>query len=178
MLVGFLIWLAGCAVVGAYSWWRVQKKILLIPYLLMALLVLGGCLVAARFSIAGWLGGDPAVGVAFAVFLFAILHLEYGGNSPEYSRAAHLFAGFSYSLYVLHFPLLLFVKCWLVPGERWQPDAKHLFVGLVLGLGMMVFAWAVSLVTENRTSQLRGMLRRLTGVSGQPRREQRHSAFH
>jgi len=68
-------------------------------------------------------------------------------------------------LYVLHFPLLLFLKAWLAPSQRWQPDAVHLAWALAIGAAVLGFAWLVSLVTEAKTfiarRWMRGILPRL-----------------
>src|SRR5207302_5645593 len=123
-LMGFLVWMSGCALVFAYCKFQLRTKstVFFFLFLVVSVLVLFGCLSAARTSIASMLGSDLAVGIAFTLFLFGVLQLELGAGSPHYLGVAHRFAGFSYSLYVLHFPLLLFLRAWTVPSRRWQPN--------------------------------------------------------
>lgn len=90
----------------------------------------------------------------FGIFLFGILQLEVR-TAGAYPKVAHLLAGFSYSLYVLHFPLLLFLRAWLAPSHRWQPDALHLFYGLIVGVATLLFAWIVAAFTEKKTHVVR-----------------------
>jgi peptidoglycan/LPS O-acetylase OafA/YrhL len=82
---------------------------------------------------------------------------------PQFlSRFSEKMAGFSYSLYVVHFPLLVFMVALLthtgVMVGRLTPSAMAVglfFTCLALAYG---FAWAFSLVTERQTSKLRRLL--------------------
>lgn len=165
-LIGFLIWMSGCALVFAHAKLQLRAKRWLFLYLLASSVILWSCLVAARTSGAAVLGNDLAVGIAFTLFLFGVLQLEFGAGSSPYLGAAHRFAGFSYSLYVLHFPLLLFLRAWIVPLQRWQPDVKHLLYGGLVGAAVIGFIWAVSLITENKTHVARNWVRSFLAVAG------------
>lgn len=154
MLIGFLIWMAGCVLLVAYSKLREFPKRWVAPYILVTSIVLISCLVAARLGKGQVLGADLPVGLAFALFLFGILQIDFSVRSGTYPSLARLFAGFSYSLYVLHFPAVLFLRAWLAP-YRWRPDFWHFVFLIAIGAGVLVFAWLVSLLTEDKTSALR-----------------------
>jgi peptidoglycan/LPS O-acetylase OafA/YrhL len=158
---GFLIWMAGCALVVAYTRVKDTSKQWLVPYSLVAVAVLAVCLTAARLGRWSWLGSDLAVGTAFALFLFGVLQMNFGMRLVSYRRVAHFLAGFSYSLYVLHFPLVLFLRAWIAPPERWQPDGRHLLYGAEMGAVVLVFAWMISTFTEDKTGELRQWMRRV-----------------
>lgn len=158
MLIGFLIWMAGCVLLVAYSKLREFPKRWVAPYILVTSIILISCLVAARLGKSQLLGADLPVGLAFALFLFGILQIDFSMRSRTYANLAGFFAGFSYSLYVLHFPLLLFLRAWLDP-YRWRPDFWHFVFVIGIGAGVLAFAWFVSLLTENRTSALRRWMR-------------------
>jgi peptidoglycan/LPS O-acetylase OafA/YrhL len=164
-LIGFLIWISGCALVFAYSRMRLRAQGVVIVYMLASSVILGGCLLAARTVNGSALGSDLAVGIAFTLFLFGILQFEAGAGSPSYANTGRFFAGFSYSLYVLHFPLLLFLRAWIVPEQRWQPTAANCALGLLIGAGVLIFAWLVSRFTENKTHVARDWVRRTLGQS-------------
>ena len=164
-LIGFFVWMSGCVLVFVCSKFQLRAKTLVFSYLLLSALVLFGCLSTARTSIASVLGSDLAVGIAFTLFLFGVLQLELGAGSHHYLGVAHRFAGFSYSLYVLHFPLLLFLRAWIVPSQRWQPDGVHLFYGSLIGMAVLVFAWTISLFTENKTQAARHWIRKRLSIS-------------
>ncbi len=161
--MGFLIWMAGCILVFAYSRLRLRSNPWKAVYVVGSSLALCGTLVEARTSNSAVLGSDLAVGIAFTLFLFGILQLEVGANGAHYSGAAHRFAGFSYSLYVLHFPLLLFLRSWVVSPERWKPSGIKMFYATLIGLGVLSFAWLISLFTEHRTHEARRLLQRVLG---------------
>ena len=159
ILAGFLIWLAGAVLVFAYSNYGFSGKRWLILYFLASSLALSACLKGARTGNSAILGSDLAVGIAFSLFLFGVLQLDIGTGRDFYPKTAHAMAGFSYSLYVLHFPLLLLFRAWMVPPQRWQPDVTHLGYGAIVGAVTISFAWFVSIFTENKTRVARHWMR-------------------
>jgi peptidoglycan/LPS O-acetylase OafA/YrhL len=158
-VVGFFVWMAGCILVIAHSRFRLRTGRRLILYALVSSLALAACLAAARTGRLAALGTDLPVGITFTLFLFGVLHMDFGARTRHYPRAAHHFAGFSYSLYVLHFPLLLFLRAWVAPPQRWQPDMEHVFYGAIVGATTLSFAWLVSVFTENKTHVVRNWMR-------------------
>jgi peptidoglycan/LPS O-acetylase OafA/YrhL len=164
-LIGFGIWLAGFVVV--LIWSRMQP---LLPGWRFAYPFASGAALAASLYLARTMRITPpvsevAIGAAFSAFLFGVLQLDFRlPPSAAYLRGARLFAGFSYSLYVLHFPFLLFLRAWLAPRERWQPDAAHLICGLVIGFTALLFSWLVALQTEYQTGAARNALREFLGI--------------
>jgi peptidoglycan/LPS O-acetylase OafA/YrhL len=159
ILLGFLVWLTGTILVVAYSRWRFSGKPWFVLHLGLSSIVLIALLTVARMRESPWIGSDFAIGLAFSAFLFGVLQLNIGIGSRIYLRAAHFLSGFSYSLYVLHFPLLLFMCAWLVPAQKWQPDPIHLVYGVALGAAVLVFAWFVSKFTEDKTRVVRQWMR-------------------
>jgi peptidoglycan/LPS O-acetylase OafA/YrhL len=155
ILPGFLIWMAGCIVVVAYSKLRLRHRIWRIAYLLLSFTAMFTCLVAARIRGTGPLASDFTLGVMFSIFLFGVLEIEFRKSDGAYPKVAHLLAGFSYTLYVLHFPLVLFLRAWLAPPQRWQPDPTHVFYALIVGVVTLIVAWIVSLFTEKKTGAVR-----------------------
>jgi peptidoglycan/LPS O-acetylase OafA/YrhL len=161
IMVGFLVWLAGCGLVFLYSRVQVRSSYAALGMLCFFSLFAGGTLAVARILQWDPVLSDLEVGFVFTLFLFALLQFEVRDYSSRYSKVAHRFAGFSYSLYVLHFPFLLFFRSWLVPPERWQPTAIHLSCAAAVGAGSLLFAWLVSLGTEAKTDAARNRLNRL-----------------
>jgi len=159
LLTGFIIWMAGCVLMIAHSTLRFSSKRWQPFYLSGCAVALCGCLLATRTGSLSGSVGDIAVAIAFTFFLFGVLHVDVSRNIRSYLRLARRIAGFSYSLYVLHFPLLLFFRGLVSPSQRWQPDVPHLLAGWTIGALAIGFAWLISSVTEARTQQVRTWLR-------------------
>ncbi len=155
ILLGFLIWLAGCALVLAYGKFQLRSKVWLIFWLALSLSIFSGTLAAVRIGKLADVRSDLAVGAVFTLFLFFVLQVGWGAANVAYRNLSGLFAGFSYSLYVLHFPFMLFLRARVTPGDRWEPDATHLIYGFLIGAAALSFAWLVSVFTENKTSIVR-----------------------
>lgn len=111
-------------------------------------------------QVAAKLGIDAVAGVAFAVGLLSARNGGVGG-----ARLHAALAGFSYTLYAVHFPALVLFGA-----------AAHDLLGLrfnqALGVGSLVavgalslaiwaFAWGFAQLTERRTPVVRGWLMRL-----------------
>jgi peptidoglycan/LPS O-acetylase OafA/YrhL len=163
ILLGFLIWLAGCALVLAYGKFQLRSKVWLIFWLVLSFLALSGTLAAVRIGKLADVESDLVVGLTFTLFLFFALQVRWGAANVVYDKLSRLFAGFSYSLYVLHFPFLLFLRARVTPGNRWVPDARHLIYGFLIGATALSFAWLVSVFTENKTSIVRKWVARVIG---------------
>jgi peptidoglycan/LPS O-acetylase OafA/YrhL len=159
ILAGFLIWLAGCALVFLYARIRIRSRSLLLAGGLVASFLLGLALYAARMFWLDPMQSDLIVGFAFAAFLYVALQFSFGENMPRYTTIASDFAGFSYSLYVLHFPFLLFLRASFVPEDRWQPSPAHLMKAALIAILCLAYAWTVSLFTERKTSEARKLVR-------------------
>jgi peptidoglycan/LPS O-acetylase OafA/YrhL len=161
ILIEFLIWLAGCALVFLYSRVQIRSKPAVLGMLCFFSILAGVSLAVARTRQWDPLLSDLELGFVFTLFLFALLQYQVAEDSSPYSAVAHRLAGFSYSLYVLHFPFLLFFRAWLVPTDRWQPTPLHLFSAACVGAACLLYAWLVSRVTEAKTDLARKRVNRL-----------------
>jgi len=101
---------------------------------------------------------DYLVGSAFAVLLFAIVLGSRKDVSSSYARMAKKLSGFSYTLYLVHFPVLLLLCGMLNPKRAWQPDPLHLLYALGIALLILVYSYAVAEFTEARTATVRRRL--------------------
>jgi peptidoglycan/LPS O-acetylase OafA/YrhL len=90
--------------------------------------------------------------------LYTLIQERREDVSPTYARAAKSLSGFSYTLYLTHFPGLLLLRGLLDTQGNWQPDPLHLLYGLGIALLMLVYAFVVAEFTEARTGSLRRLL--------------------
>jgi len=163
ILMGFLVWLAGCALALSHGKFQIESKLTWTLGLALSLLLFSGALSATRIGKISEKASDILVGTAFALFLFFVLQGTGKTVNVIYSQLARLCAGFSYSLYVLHFPFLLFLRACVTPKRRWVPDTSHLVCGFLVGVAALTFAWSVSLFTERKTGTVRAWAMGLFG---------------
>ncbi len=154
---GFVVWLAGGIAALAARYFRLNAPRACL-YSLCTGALTGVCLVASR-SNHGWIGSDLAVGLSFALLTHGIVQLPATLGAAGLWLAKN-FAGFSYSLYVLHFPLLMLIRAKWLPILRWQPDAMHLLEGSAIASGVILYAFLIAYMTERKTSTVRSWVRR------------------
>ena len=109
--------------------------------------------------------GDYALTVATFGFLWLLLAARDRAQAKALRvRAAREMARFSYSLYALHLPFVIFAVALTVGTDRWQPSLKHFLFFAALVVATLVYAFAVAKVTEFRTDALRRRLELLLGL--------------
>jgi len=116
-------------------------------------------LVTSRFTHTPWI--DLVLGVTTAFLVYAIL-ASSGPGVPSsrgyrfYTRCAKYLSEMSYTLYVVHLPLLCLVSAGLVTVEsRWRPTAGNLGKNALLVAGVFVAARVVWALTEAHHLRLR-----------------------
>jgi peptidoglycan/LPS O-acetylase OafA/YrhL len=75
-------------------------------------------------------------------------------SRPSFAKRV---ADFSYSLYVLHLPPLVFLHGWLWDRglPKWQPTLAFMAQGLLIAVAVVFYAYSVSLLTEAHTDKVR-----------------------
>ncbi len=129
----------------------------------LSALFFGAVLLLARAEVLkvpyGW---QYLLGVAFALVL---LSLAKGSRRWVFSKPSAYLADFSYSVYLIHFPVLMLVISVVFSLTGYGIKIPFGTLGLiwfaVVFAVAILFAWMVSLVTEARTTQLREVLYRI-----------------
>lgn len=67
-------------------------------------------------------------------------------------------AQFSYSLYLLHMPILILLASFLVGDDHWLPGVKTGLVSVAVLALIIGYAWLVANITERRTDALRAWI--------------------
>jgi peptidoglycan/LPS O-acetylase OafA/YrhL len=101
---------------------------------------------------------DFVIGLCFAFWIYVLIQTTREDVSPVYAKATKIVAGFSYTLYLTHFPALLLLRGMLDPSGNWQPDLWHLVYALAIALLMLGYAYTVAEFTEARTGVVRRRL--------------------
>ena len=147
LLIYGLIWLFGVAVFVIYS------RLTLTRSYRNILLAFSGILLAAvlTFSRTWGLGvvEDFAIGFAFAAMLLPLSQLRRASSMvTKLSRAG---AEMSYTLYLVHFPVVAFLACYLLDNRRLIPSlgGATIFVGLLAIV--IIYAYGVYFLFERNT---------------------------
>jgi len=154
ILTLFGVWLLGVAA----SWF--QRKNLLI-YFAAPLFVCG--LLLARLEVIRIPYADQfLLGAGFALLLASL-----AGRASIFPlrHISRYLAGFSYSVYLVHFPVLLFAVSAFYTlvgyGIKMPYGPKSLLIFTMLMLVAILTSWLVSLITEKNTPSLRRGMRHL-----------------
>ena len=108
---------------------------------------------------------DGILAVFIANLLLTLMHHPHPASALPGGRIHSAIADFSFSLYLLHFPMLVLLcamsQAWLGIGLSMQPNnwLPLIFMTVVIVM-LYVYAWAISLVTERYTSLVRELLTR------------------
>jgi peptidoglycan/LPS O-acetylase OafA/YrhL len=130
VLFGGVIWLSGVAVFFLIRKASVRPIVTHPLWLGLGLLLTVGMLLATRLGTMGW-GGDLSLGLACAV-LVAGLACTSSANSL-YGKMSAWMSDISYTLYLVHFPLMAFVFFVFFHGKQIVPNSvtSLCFVGLL-----------------------------------------------
>jgi peptidoglycan/LPS O-acetylase OafA/YrhL len=102
--------------------------------------------------------GDYFVGAVFAVALFVFLHDVRPASEGLYALAASGTSHISYTLYVVHMPLLLFLRALLLPGRGWTPGLLPTLYAACIASLVLVYATGMWYLFESKTGEVRAFL--------------------
>ena len=110
-----------------------------------------GTLAAARAG--HWLGSDYALGGAFAVWMLSLT--GSWRRAGWMRRIATGLSEISYTLYVVHFPLLFLFAAAVLKGRQFQPDAQGYAWFAALAVGILLFCTGMWWLFERNTDRVR-----------------------
>ena len=151
ILIGGLIWLLGALVFVLIRSQRVKAVVSHPLWFVAAFAATAGCLIASRRG--GGEGFDAAIGVSVAM-LVAALACKPSGNRL-YGMVSAGMSEISYTLYLVHFPLLAFLFFGFFKGNQMPPGfgAALWFSGVLLLT--IAYSGAVWWLFERNTDRLR-----------------------
>lgn len=156
----FLLWLVGGAI--AYSFARMKSPLRNSYGAALAMIPFAATLaMSVKRPLDSVFLTDAIVALGFGVLMYAIVSGEEKPVSRAYDKTARLFAGFSYTLYAVHFPLLFLLRARFIGDKVWAPDWLHFFYGIVIAGVAVAIAWAIAQVTEAKTATVRRMVMRM-----------------
>jgi len=157
---GFVVWLMGVSVYFLYRNKPLPLRLSL-PVFFLGVIFIIVCLVASRLKLfSGFLSWDLCLGIVSSMAVYA-------GLSAKPSNTIQLITGplqhasvVSYSVYLFHTPLLVFIASLLFRSNsaRWEPDLLHLFLGSLIALIVAFYCLLGWYFTERRTKYVRDWL--------------------
>lgn len=117
-----------------------------------------------RPGVAGSFPRSCVLGLGTFALLYVLLGARDAATGKWYERPSREIAGFSYTLYLAHMPMLMLLTALLAGDTRWLPDARHLAIGLAVLAFVIVYSYLVAKLTEFRTVEVRNWLKRVLAV--------------
>jgi peptidoglycan/LPS O-acetylase OafA/YrhL len=170
MIIYFLFWLCGTALVilpGIRVKNSLLKKLLLVFSMILAVI----SLVVSRGSAAGegaqnfmqTMIAYGFIAVSFTLHIYLLIHSANGSIIKDkniFSNISRELAGFSYTLYLIHLPILIFIRSWFgyLGIGKWQLTIGHILGGFVIIVLVIMFAYLISRVTEAKTAKIRNLI--------------------
>ncbi|HOZ28691.1 MAG TPA: acyltransferase [Hyphomonadaceae bacterium] len=155
---GFLIWLLGSLVyvvterIGASL--RKLGPVLRFGAVGAAFLVFLAAIGATRIWPGTWLTDGLIVGGGFSILLATVIALDFG--LPKILHPLSIYgARASFSLYLVHFPVLMFLASTVLAGQVFPAGPEAIAAAIGLTLAMVALGWFFSLVTEKHTPAVR-----------------------
>lgn len=156
--LSFLIWLLGVAIIyinEALKIDRNHRNIITFISFLVLILSISSTLLFQGFSFVS----DLIVGVCASMFIFSLVQYDtLIDQNHIYPKTVHFLANFSYTLYLLHLPFLVFINALIVKEVRWQPDMLHIFIAIILFIITILYSYIISSFTEAKTNVFRAWL--------------------
>lgn len=169
-----LVWFVGHQIALLGLVWLMGVAIHYLPRISIRRAVTRGLLTVAAFACVAatlvWCKrthshlSDYVLGIAVTILIYSVVNCPVSAASGLYTRAAHRLSHSSYTLYLVHVPLLVFLAAVLETRfsiVRWQPDPRHLVYGAGIFVLVVLYAQLVWFVFEKRTDGLRLQLRRI-----------------
>lgn len=158
----FVIWLMGARIAYSTRWAALERprarNCILTVY--GGLLIASLCLVRMRF-IGSSYAADLLVGAAFSLLVYALLHAPFTQANKSYERATAAAAGMSYTLYLVHVPLLTFIAALLGLEKRWLPVGSNVLAFALVVAVVFALAGLCASLTERHTNAARGLVERV-----------------
>jgi peptidoglycan/LPS O-acetylase OafA/YrhL len=128
---------------------QLRKFVSLIP-----LLSLIGEFILSRLHLISIIALDFTTAICFTTFLYIILHNDsLSRKKGWYFTLATRTASCSYTLYLIHYPIVMLIEKFFNPN--WQPDINHILLGAIISFAIFLFAYRFSLLTESNTDKVK-----------------------
>ncbi|HEX2917399.1 MAG TPA: acyltransferase, partial [Edaphobacter sp.] len=140
----FPVWLAG-TVLARMPPPTFGKKTMAICALVYFILLM----LSTKVHVLPSLAQDYALGIVTFFFLWSVLSAREQATDSAFTQFSRNISRFSYTLYVVHMPALLFLTALFAGYRLWSPtDIRHHLMALGILAVVLLYAWIVAMFTE------------------------------
>jgi peptidoglycan/LPS O-acetylase OafA/YrhL/O-antigen/teichoic acid export membrane protein len=152
-----VVWLLGYLAYEAHRYLSDNAAKLRLPLAVASFVIFAVTVIVTKARNLEGFRLDFLVGISFALLIVFVAGFNL---TPAATRVARFFAGFSYTLYLVHFPILAFVTSVALHNERFTPGPKSLLIFGILFVSVIAYAYVVSLAFEAQTPLVQRLLLR------------------
>lgn len=147
----FPVWLAGTVLarVSPPSFGKATRISCALVYFVLLML-------STKIQLMPSVAQDYLLGVVTLFFFWSILSARERAHDSAFTHFSRNLSRFSYTLYVVHMPALLFLTALLAGYRLWSPtDAIHHIMALAVLAVVLMYAWIIASLTEFHTNRVR-----------------------
>lgn len=152
MLGGYLIWLLGVVLIFLRPPTLKDRHRLPLLLAAVACVVAQLVLTTAAARPERQIDTDYLLAIVVTFLLYTLLH-DPRPVSRLYKNFAAKIAGFSYTLYLTHLPVLVFFSAWI--NHRRQPSARAFVLPLAILCLTVAYSYAIAMIFEHNTDRVR-----------------------
>lgn len=157
----FLIWLLGAAISFARPLTSINTEKRVNSFILVTFTAfISFLLYTHRLPPDATFPREFILGALFAGFMYALLHKKKNQENTRQDQISKKLASFSYTLYLVHYPPLFFFQAWLYSTGHWLPGHDQFGLLMITFLGLLVYSYLISRITEAKTMALYQTLNR------------------
>jgi peptidoglycan/LPS O-acetylase OafA/YrhL len=109
---------------------------------------------------------DILLAIATMAVVWAMLTSTDRAHEGHTAKVVRDASGFSYTLYLVHQPLLALLAGFVIHDALWQPTPVHVCEGVLMVALAVFYARSVALITEFRTDVVRNWIEKMVGLKG------------
>ena len=154
----FLVWLMGALVSICHPSKYLNNKNILNSLIILSILMLCIALISERFISSPKIA-DFLIGISTAGMIYLLVNsrsqITQEGAYEKFSKGL---AGCSYTLYLVHMPILCFIRACVIGDRPWEPDILHLLLALTIVVFVFLYAVVIAHFTEAKTDKFRKLI--------------------
>jgi peptidoglycan/LPS O-acetylase OafA/YrhL len=101
------------------------------------------------------------LGIFTFFFVLSMLSATVPAPARVWVGVCRIGARFSYTLYLVHVPFLIFLASLIIGDSQWSVNLKSALGGMAVLVAAYIYAYSVAFVTEFRTDTVRGQIERI-----------------